>query len=414
MDKEEIRKLQLDYAGKGLLQHPDVMGDVQKALNRVPDELPRKILQRKLLDYRVLPLLAELEIYLHAVKYGTISKDQEQRLEALERFYQSLLKEKPYQQIMATDLENERRVVKRFDPHTQTPESLRRILIQNGACYVDTRRLDDIVEAFYHDSLLGGSVIITVESTGRSVIRDPTPQRLTQKDRRDHSILTVGKFFVCVDRDQNPVLAADHYSFGDYHSRNLNNWLEQGKIDLFAFGPTALLYLAEMLKIKRAVYCDLEMAEFAKQCGVPRKQVFRQLLSKQGPKYDDRKAGVVAVVDNSKGVWHHTHSIYHESSGRYFALDHEPVSMNEVFDLYERLRHSLVRDVRPVREGGMTPTKHDRFRIKEKFTAMYTILRVMEEMYLGTQQFAMAKRSYNEAIDLVRTRNPTFSLPYVK
>ncbi len=197
MHQKDVDNLQRVYTEKGLVQHPELIKSIQRTLKAVPVELPKQKLQDKLLEYMVLPLFGELDVYMHAVEHGTISEEQGNKLKLLERLYQSLSKEKPYQQIMATDLEDTRKKIIRFDPHTNSPSDLKYILIQNGVCYADKRRLDDIVNTFYVDALLGGSVIITLE--GKDKCSRDYATDLKRKDRRDKSIISVGKFFICVN-----------------------------------------------------------------------------------------------------------------------------------------------------------------------------------------------------------------------
>ena len=414
MKQKEVSRLQKEYEKRGLVQDPELIMEVQRALKGVPNELPKTRLQEMLRYLRVHPLIEELDIYMHAVEHSTISDKDLQRLKQLERNYQSLTKNKPYQQIMAADIESDNRRVVRFNPHVSNRKELEWILIQNGVCCMDKRQLDDIVENFFVDSLLGGSVIATLEkkNRGRSLMNY---KKGNPKDKNDNPILAVGRFFVGRDHEGVPVLSADMYSHGDYQTRYLMQWLDVGKPYYFSYGPATMLYLAERLNIHRLVFCDLEMAEFAKQVGLKRKQVFNPIQEgKFGARYDNRKSGIITVVDNSKGVWNHQHSVYHESSGRHFVLDYEPLTMEILYNKFNSLLVTINIEVGQLPEKSLKAPQHKSMRIQEKFTAMYTLLRIMEDAYLNNRKFEDSKILYNKAIDLVRSRNQSFSLPYAK
>ena len=408
MKQKEIQELEDSYRRKELLsiptKHKDLLKEVRRSLKSVSDELPKRSLKNKLMYFRTLPLIGELEIYKQLMTQGTISGHQRERLEKLERFYQELFNKKPYYQVMATDLENPRTKVVRFNPHRSAPEDLEFILLQNGVCYLDKRKLPELVQSFYDDSILGGSVIISVET------REGQRMKVKRKQKKDNPILAVGKFFVGVDKQGVPILTADHYSRGDYHSKSLDYWSRGGKIDLFAYGPAAMLYLAEKIGINKLVFCETEMEEFGKVCGASRQQAFRLLRGKNSGPSDDRKSGVIAQPNNAKGVWQH--SIYGTSSGRQITLDYKPISIENLCGEFYGVRDDIRKDIQNLQR--LEEGYQKRLRLGERFQVMFTVLRIMEDVYLNHSQFKIAKDMYNKTIDLVKKKNADFSFPYVK
>lgn len=409
--KEVLRNLKA-WEDKGLVQHPDVALKHQRELKKVRDTLPPKKLTEMLRHFKIQPLLQQLDIYRHAITHGTISPSDEAKLTSLERTYQELSYKKPMKHILATDFEDSRMVVKKYNPNTEDAEDiLKFLLIQNGACYADKRRLDEIVDAFHHDSLFGGSVLTSVE-TKRNRLKPDQIKNIERKIKKDNPVMAVGKYFICLDKDGKPTLAADMYSHGDYQSRSLLDWQEAGKSDLFAYGPASMLYIGQALGIDRFVFCDLEMEDFAKRCGIGKKTVFKRFADKTGETYDDRKVGVITVGNNSKGVWHHNHSIYSRTNGRYTTLDYSPISMDVLYGEFTGLHQTTRKDLK--QKNNLTPQQFKKKRVDEKFNAMYSILRIMEDLYLGNRQFEQAKHEYNALIDTAKQRNDLFSRQYVR
>ncbi len=415
MKQKDVDNLLLDYMSKGMLQHPDLLKQVQRSLKRLPSELPLHKLGEGFTYFRVLPLLGQLEILLHKIEHGTISKEQEKRAIKLERLYQDLFSKKPNQQIMATDLENPERRVFLFNPRKEPIQDLEFTLIQNGACYLDKRKLPELVRTFYDDSLFGGSFIVTVEKRNRENLRRKLGRIDWKSDKKSNPVLTVAKYFLCVDKNGEPTLAVDMYSHGDYVSRGLSDWQSSGKIDLFAYGPASLLYLAKSLGIKRIAFCDLEMEEFGKLCGIQTKSVFKiRSESKNSAKYDERKAGIITVPNNSKGVWNHIHSVYNHSNGRYVCLDYEELSLNRLSDIYSSIIDPLLEDLQTLRIGGLNAKKFRKLQVEDRFNAAYLTLRIIEKIFLKSRKFGQLKQHYNATIDKVKTINPLFARTYVK
>jgi len=409
MKLKEINALERSYQERGLLvvpkDDPKLLRKIRRKLKKIPYEFPKKALVESLGHFRTLPLFGQLEIYRHALEHGTISGNQEQRLRVLEAKYQALTKTKPIQQVMASHLEEPRTKVLHFNPARRTHQDLEFVLIQNGACYADKRRLGEIVQSFHDDSILGGSVIATIE-TGRHAGKYRTVKR---RERKDNPIKAVGKFFVGMDKTGTPVLTTDHFSYGSYHARSLDDWLKDGKIAEFGYGPAMSLYVAKKLSISRVILADTEMAEFGSTCGLGKKAPFRQIPEKNSNFYDERKVGVLARANNSSGVWQHS---MFNNTGRFVTLDYSPHTIDGLFDEFIDELTDLHTKVTPYQR--LPETSRKKIRLMERFNVMYCLLRIMQDSYLGHRKFWIAKKNYNSSIDFVKQRNPALSLMYVR
>ena len=410
IQQQDIKRMQQKFYESGNLSHLDLISRIQRESKKIPMILPKADLQTALNYYRVVPLLEELALYKQIVIHGALSTEQNERLSELESKYQKLTKQKPTQQVMATDLESTKINAVRFDPFINNKLDLNYLLLQNGACFVDVRRIDSIVDDFYNDSLLGGSFIVSLETKSR--ISQEIKRKAKEKLKEDDSIKAVAKYFVVVDKNNNPALAVDHFSTGDYHARELADWSAIDKIDLFAYGPAIQLYLAEKLGISRLIFCDLEMNEFARTCGVPRKHVFETGNWKRGS-YDKRKAGIIAVADNSRGVWHHKHSIYSVKDGRFPTLDYVPLTEQGIQFEFRTLYNSLIHDSL-FEKSYVSGAELAKRRIPDQFTVLYTVLRIMEDAFINSRHFEECKTDYNRAINMIKKKSYGFAKDYVK
>ncbi|MFW6013850.1 MAG: hypothetical protein ACOCZQ_03315 [Nanoarchaeota archaeon] len=411
MKQKYIENLIYKYAKDGLLNHPSLTVDIQRKAKRMNEHIPVSELQGNLNYYRVLPLCGQLEIYNRQIGLGTLSEREEKRLEKLENLYQKLHSEKPYKQVFASDLETKRKKFLRYNPDKQPKEFLRYVLIQNGFCYADKRKLEEIVDNFHTDTIFSTTIVGTLVDAYKSFPDKARMGSLQEKDKHKNPIRTVGKYMVCIDKYENPVLAVDHYSFGDYHSRKLKDWDSAVRLFDFAYGPAAAMYFAKKLGINKIVYCDLETEEFVQKCGVKRRTIFNR-SEKNSNKNDGRKVGIIAVPDNSKGVWTHGHSIFNNSDGRYFTLDYEPLNVES---LEEKFRNIYIPTLTMISQKKKLDYKQiNKFNIPARFQAMNTILRIAEDIFLTARPFKTMKNQYNTLIDTIRTKNQGFVLPYVK
>ena len=411
MKQKELERLVKQYSSEGMLNHPDVVLDMHRKSKKMNDEIPGSELQRNLNHYKVLPLFGQLQIFEHSIQHGTVSAEDRTRLEKLENLYQKLHFQKPYNQIIASDLENRHKKLLRFDPSKHSNDFLKYLLIQNGACYADKRKLDEIVSNFFIDTILATSHICAVTKSSMGFPEGEEMRKIQSKQKHNNPVMAVGKYMVCVDKKNDLALAIDHYSFGDYHSRHIDDWVNANKISDFAYGPAAAMFLAKKLDISKIIYCDLETEEFASKCGVKRQTVFNR-TEKTSKKNDGRKAGIIAVPDNSVGVWTHAHSIFNNRDGRNITLDYEPLSIDKLESRFKGIYNETYDNVS--RNKRLDHKQIAKMRILERFSAMTTILRIAEDSYLTHKSFRSMKNQYNTLIDTIRTKNFNFYLPYAK
>ena len=404
--------LEDEYRRKDLLvvpsSYPGLLKAVQRTLKGIPDELPAKSLEDKLTHLRVLPLLEQLDIHRYQLEHGSISQQQSERLTLLEKKYQSLARTKPLQQVVATDLQSSKTRMIRFNPKRRSRADLKYILTQNGMCYADKRRISDITNHFYDDSILGGSVILTVEKGAKGKkIKYGVVERRT---KQNNPILAVLKLFLGVDKTGDVVLTADHFSAANYFAKRIGDWANDGKIDLFAYGPVASLYLAERLGVSKVVFGDNELEEFGKACGLTARSTFHRLPNgKNSGPADSRKVGIISHPNNQDGVWQH--SLYRVPTGRQVIYDLEPLSIDNLFDEFNQVQVDLRTEIS--NKGKLRKGYLEKLRIDERFSMMRTILRIMEDAYLKNRRFMVAKSSYNSSIDLIKSKDRDFSRPYV-
>ena len=411
MKQKHIENLIHQYSKEGLLNYPCFTLDIQRKAKRMNEHVPDTELQRNLNYYRVLPLFGQLKIYDKQIEEGTLSGEEQKRLENLEYLYQKLHSENPYKQVFATDLQSKKKKFLRYNPNKQPKEFLRYILIQNGACYADKRKLEEIVDNFHIDTLFSTTTIGALVDSKKLFPDKAKMGSIQEKEKYKNPIRAVGKYMVCVDKNENPVLAVDHYSFGDYHSRKLKDWDSADRLFDFAYGPAAGMHFAKKLGINKIIYCDLETEEFVQKCGVKRQTVFNR-VEKNSHKNDGRKVGIIAVPDNSKGVWTHAHSIFNNTDGRYFALDYERLSIN---NLEEKFRNIYMPTLTKISQRKKLDHKQiNKLNLTSRFQALYTVLRIAEDTFLTSREFKTMKNQYNTLIDTIRTKNPNFVLPYVK
>ncbi len=148
-----------------------------------------------------------------------------------------------------------------------------------------------------HDAQMGGSIYIL--GLDKTVPKVP-PAKFSVFMRA----------FVCMDREQSPVLFIDAIECGYDFFRDLKHWrgydehmekiVNPSRIHLPYFALAAAMYMAEKLEIGRVIPRDFELGQLARTIGVPERRVF-------GKDQGHWKIGLHSRKKNS-GVY--THSLY--------------------------------------------------------------------------------------------------------
>ena len=175
-------------------------------------------------------------------------------------------------------------------------------------------RFSEVIDAFLTDSLIGGSIIATIEKA-----EEPE----TQKYQNPRRIEALCIYFVGLDKYDAPKLTVDLFTSRDHNSKKIKQWTDQCKGELIAFGAGLHTYLAKELDINSLVLADPLMAELSRKTNFGKWQPVLDYnylfgwppkLGKPGERtvidyndtetnLDNRKLGVIASPDNSKGVW---------------------------------------------------------------------------------------------------------------
>ena len=382
-------------------EHVELLRGVRRKLKRMPDQLPGRPLAEKLSHFAANPLLNQLEIYKHKLNHGTLSREKRESLKRNERKYNELSSAQPLKQVMAADLEHPSLKAVRFNPLRSTKQELQYIFYQIGACYQDKRRLPEIIDAFFNDSLIGGSIIVTIE---KAKSKSPRRAQLGRKNKSDDTIQAVGRYFVGLDKNDAPVLTADLFTSASYRDRTIKQWAESGRGSLAAFAPAVHMYLADRLGIDRMAFSTSISDEFAGSAAVPFKNVFEYRSQTAEP--DKRKTGVIAVPDNSRGVWQS--SIYKRHRMR--VLESSELALDGLLSELKDVSSSITGEC--TSEGELKEGYDKKFSITPKFEVMNALLRIMQHSFLKNRKFEEGKRLYNSTVDFMKSQDADFARSY--
>lgn len=364
------------YQSKDLLAHPDDVRAIAARLHSLGTEFPNEELRRNVALLTVWPLIEAHKIAERSTR-ELISKQEIETKRALKEKFYKLRESEDRQVIQKKIFDCDEWDVNYLNPYLTTRNEFLRVILSDLNCEplkAHIKSTNKSRSKIIHDSQMGGSIYLV----GQDYLLPP---------RGNASYSFLQRSFICLDKDNKPLLFMDSIEGGEPHFGNIDHWrgfdekkekkIQESFIHHLYLALGGAMYVAELLDIETIIPRDFELVDFSRIIGLREKKVFakEQIPWKIGVRSEKRRTGV------------YTHSLYRANTHNFDGTQvRHPVLPRPTYRTPADIQAGLERSASEVISLNKTRQKYPLRGTEQRVEAISLLYEIIENHPLCSEQ----------------------------